>query len=571
MTAKLVIAEDEEGIRNNLARLLKLEGYEVWAGANGRQALELVWQHQPDLVISDVMMPEMTGHQLIQNLRADARGAHIPVILLTARADRGDVRAGMDLGADDYLTKPFQRDEVLASVRSRLDKQAAQRAAAQRLALQSHHLAHYDRATDLPNRSHFQLLVANALAASREQTLRPQLWAVSLDNLAELAHVLTTAALDDVAREVARRLSGAPVLAALGRGVAARLSDNRAGVLIENPVDDNDLERVASALLDSLSEPLQAGGEAHFPVFSVAGLRLDDPQGEAGMALARLELALAHARAQPGRRIKVDGTALAPEVGATLRLHNDLHQAVSRKELRAYYQPQLAAASRALRGFEALMRWEHPQHGLVSPARFVPLAEDNGQIVPMGAWMLRQACHDAMAWPGPWRVAVNLSLRQFGDPAILEHVAQALGESGLPPQRLELEITEGTAMLDLQHTLALLGRFKAMGCQLAIDDFGTGYSSLAYLKRFPLDVLKIDQSFVRQITTDAEDRAIARAVIQLAHALDMHVIAEGVEHEAQHQLLHEMGCDEVQGYLHGRPMPVADLAGWLQQRDAATL
>ena len=566
MSAKLVIAEDEDGIRNNLVRLLRLEGYEVWAGANGRLALELVWQHQPDLVISDVMMPEMTGHQLVQALRADPRGAHIPVILLTARADRGDVRAGMDLGADDYLTKPFQRDEVLASVRSRLDKQAAQRQAAQRLAAQSHHLAHYDRATDLPNRSHFQLLVANALAASREAPVRPLLCAVSLDNLAQLAHVLSTAALDDVAREVARRLAVAPALAALGRGVVARLSDGAAGVLLEQPLTQADLAASANALLDELSAPLQAGGEAHFPVFSVAVLQLDDPLGEAGTALARLELALSQARARPARRVTVDGTAHAPEVGATLRLHNDLHQVVQRNELRAFYQPQIAAADRALRGFEALMRWEHPQHGLVSPARFVPLAEDNGQIVPMGAWMLRRACRDAMTWPGPWRVAVNLSLRQFGDPAILDHVARALDESGLPAHRLELEITEGTAMLDLQHTLALLGRFKAMGCQLAIDDFGTGYSSLAYLKRFPLDVLKIDQSFVRQITTDAEDRAIARAVIQLAHALDMHVIAEGVEHEAQHQLLQEMGCDEIQGYLHGRPMPVADLPAWLAQR-----
>ncbi len=566
MTAKLVLAEDEDGIRNNLARLLRMEGYEVWAGANGRLALELVFQHQPDLVISDVMMPEMTGHQLIQALRADARSAHVPVILLTARADRGDVREGMDLGADDYLTKPFQRDEVLSSVRSRLEKMAAQRAAAQRLAAQSHRLQHYDRATDLPNRSHFQLLLANALATAREQPVRPLLWAVGLDNLPQLAHVLGTAALDEVARELARRLQHSEALNAQGRGVVARLADDRFAVLLDNPLDESALDGPAGALLDQLGEPLQAGGETHFPVFSVAALRLDGEADDAGMALARLELALSNARARPGRRIALDATAHAPEVGAALRLHNDLHQAVARQELRAFYQPQLHTASRALCGFEALMRWEHASHGLVSPARFIPLAEDNGQIVPMGAWMLRQACADAMTWPQPVRVAVNLSLRQFGDPAILEHVAHALGESGLPAHRLELEITEGTAMLDLQHTLQLLGRFKAMGCQLAIDDFGTGYSSLAYLKRFPLDVLKIDQSFVRQITTDPEDRAIAGAVIQLAHSLGMKVIAEGVEHEAQHQLLMDMGCDEVQGYLHGKPMDAAALGLWWQAR-----
>lgn len=585
MSAKLVIAEDEEGIRNNLARMLRLEGFEVWVGANGRQALDLVFQHLPDLVISDVMMPEMTGHQLLQALRSDPRSAHIPVVLLTARADRSDLREGMDLGADDYLTKPFQREEVLRSVHARLEKLAAQRLAAQRLSEQTHLLAHYDAATDLPNRGHWLLLLQDALNPSPPSGGQLLVCAVGIDNLPQLAHVLNAGGLDELVRELADRLRTAPALAPWGRLVPTRLAQDRLGLLAvqvssQSPTTptvegQSVLQDMAHALLEHLAAPVQVDAEQHFPVLSVASVWVDTPPASAGSLLAQLELALGDARARPGRRVQVQAASGGADQGAAVRLHNDLHHAVVRAQLQAFYQPQIRTRTREVAGFEALMRWQHPVHGLVSPVRFIPLAEDNGQIVPMGAWMLTQACCDAMAWrahqqPGspPLRVAVNLSLRQFGDPALVDHVARALDVSGLPASQLELEITEGTAMLDLQHTLALLGRFKAMGCQLAIDDFGTGYSSLAYLKRFPLDVLKIDRSFVRQIVTDAEDRAIANAVITLAHSLDMAVIAEGVEEEAQHALLLDMGCDEIQGYLHGKPMPAAELGAWFAMRSA---
>jgi EAL domain-containing protein (putative c-di-GMP-specific phosphodiesterase class I) len=220
------------------------------------------------------------------------------------------------------------------------------------------------------------------------------------------------------------------------------------------------------------------------------------------------------------------------------------------------------------------MRWNHATLGFVSPARFIPLAENNGQIVSMGAWILREACMQAKHWQSnagqPLRVAVNLSMRQFMDPSLETHIRSALEESGLQPPQLELEVTEGTAMFDMEQTLALLRRFKAMGLKLAIDDFGTGYSSLSYLKRFPLDVLKIDQSFVRQLCTDQDDLAIVRAIISLAHSLGLSLIAEGVETVAQESLLRDMGCQEIQGYLHAKPMAASDVSGWLATRAGST-
>lgn len=573
MNARIVVAEDETDIRLNLKRMLTLEGFDVWAGENGQEALALVREHQPDIVISDVMMPILTGHQLIAALRADSNLAHIPVILLTARADRQDMREGMNLGADDYITKPFQRGELLDSIRSRIEKAAAQQMASKRLAAQNLHMAHHDSVTDLPNRRHFQLLLNAALQASRQHGVQPILMGISLDNLPEMAQVLSSGMMDDCVSMMAERLAQlvrSPALDDWGNAVLARTADDRFVVLFERPTPTgNDTERLQD-MLHQLAQPLTLDGEQHFPMASLAKLALDQPNFSAEAVLARLDTVLGHARQQPGIRLSVQSLESTQQLASAFRLHNDLHRAVERQELRALYQPQVAADDNRLIGFEALMRWHHAQMGLISPIQFIPMAEDNGQIVPMGRWILNEACQQAARWgrdahtfAAPPRMAVNLSMRQFGDPHIVRHVEQALAESGLPPHLLELEITEGTAMQDLQHTLKLLNHFKHLGVRLAIDDFGTGYSSLAYLKRFPLDVLKIDQSFVRNITTDADDRAIANAVIQLAHSLGMSVIAEGVEQLSQHALLAEMGCDECQGYLFAKPMAAQDVPAWV--------
>lgn len=579
MNARIVVAEDEADIRNNLKRMLTLEGFEVWTGEDGHKALALVREHKPDVVVSDVMMPNMTGHQLISALRADSNLAHIPVILLTARADRQDMREGMNLGADDYITKPFQRSELLDCIRSRIEKAATQQLASQRLAAQNLHMAHHDSVTDLPNRRHFQLLLKATQQASRQRGATPVLLGISLDNLPEMAQVLSTGLMDGCMFLIAQRLQqlvNTNLQPEWGNAVVGRTADNRFVALFERHAHEGDDTERLQVLLSHLAQPLTVEGEQHFPMVSLARLTLDQPDFSAEAVLARLDTVLGHARQQPGIRLSIQSLESTQQLASAFRLHNDLHRSVERQELRALYQPQVAAGVNKLIGFEALMRWHHPQLGLVSPVQFIPMAEDNGQIVPMGQWILNEACHQAARWghdtqtfAKPPRVAVNLSMRQFVDPNMIKHVEQALAESGLSPHLLELEITEGTAMQDLQHTLKLLNHFKTLGVRLALDDFGTGYSSLAYLKRFPLDVLKIDQSFVRSITTDADDRAIANTVIQLAHCLGMSVIAEGVEHRSQHDLLTDMGCDECQGYLFAKPLPANDVPGWAVSHSAS--
>jgi EAL domain-containing protein (putative c-di-GMP-specific phosphodiesterase class I) len=252
-----------------------------------------------------------------------------------------------------------------------------------------------------------------------------------------------------------------------------------------------------------------------------------------------------------------------------LMLDNSLRKAMERREFFVHYQPQMNLLTGRLIGMEALVRWQHPEMGLVTPDKFIPLAEESGLIIPIGEWVLKTACRQNKAWNdmgyGPLRVAVNLSGRQFKQGDLAESVAAVLGETGLPPSLLELEITESTIMHNAEETIVTLRRLKEMGISLAIDDFGTGYSSLSYLKHFPIDRLKIDRSFVLDITTDPDDAAIAEAIISMAHSLKLKVTAEGVEQPDQLHFLSQRNCDEMQGYLVSRPISAEDFTLLLQK------
>ncbi len=562
---KILIAEDEPSLRENLQLMLELEGYEVRAACDGLDALEQARAHCPDLLISDVMMPRLDGFGLVEALRQDAATALLPIIILTAKADHGDVRLGMTLGADDYLIKPYRRDELLEAITTRLSRsrQVAQATVRHqdeiRLALQ------FDPLTSLPNRIGFEQTLESELRCN--QGAGPAAITVvclGLDGFSRINDGFGSAMGDLVLREVSRRLVTAVMQ--LGQCAAqdpvARLAGDCFGICLRTNAPAPALESQVRQLMQVLELPFDIDDQSLHLNASAGACQASDPSCTAVSLMFNAESAMRHAKPHgPGAYRLFDGT-LNRQVARQLQIHNELHHAVANAELSVYYQPQVKVGSGQLTGFEALARWQHPTLGWVSPGEFIPIAEESGIINQLGESVLRTAAAQAVQWLNlgqrDFRVAVNLSVRQFASGQLPELVARVLSESGLPAYMLELEVTESLALQSVASTLSTLHALKALGIKLSMDDFGTGYSSLAYLKRYPLNSLKIDQGFVRNITHDVGDAAITRAIVAMAHSFGMSVIAEGVETPEQLDFLRQLGCEEFQGYLFSRPVPPSE-------------
>jgi len=565
----ILIVEDDPSIRANLQRLLRLEGFTVDVAENGLVALEKLAGQLPDLVLSDIGMPGMDGHQLLTVLRGEARTADLPFILLTAMADRASVRQGMNIGADDYITKPFQREEVLEAIHARLERAARQQAVKAGLEDEARRLRHLDPVTGLPNRTALLERLPHALLTMDQEQSRLALIVVGLEGFSRINDSLGRVAGDHVLQTIARRLQAeidSAVLASRFDSVA-RLDGVEFAVTLAEVSDTAHVSRLVEGMLASIAQAIPLDGSDIY-LSGHAGISLfpADSSDAAGL-LEQAETALNEAKreaATPYAYYAAQMNALANE---RLRLHNDMHRAVERDELEVFYQPQVCVATGRVIGFEALIRWRHPELGMVSPVKFVPIAEENGQIIAIGAWVLESACRQMQDWlqrgPQVARMAVNLSARQFLASDLCEMVASVLERTGLPPAALELEITEGTAMYGAERTIATLNHLRNLGIKLALDDFGTGYSSLAYLKRFPLDVLKVDQSFVRNITTDPGDAAITSAVVSLAKSFGLSVIAEGVETQDHLEFIRGLGCDDYQGYYFSKPLPASEIEALL--------
>ena len=330
---------------------------------------------------------------------------------------------------------------------------------------------------------------------------------------------------------------------------------------------------LAFRIQDTISKPLIVEG-VEFYLSTSIGISVFPKDGEDAEALLTCTGAALHqAKAKGGNCIEFYEPQMNVSVMRRLSLERDLRQALERQELELHYQPQISLESGAMVSVEALLRWRHPERGMVSPAEFIPIAEASGQIVPIGDWVLNEACAQAQAWREeglpPLRMGVNVSIHQFSKGHIVEKVRAALAHSGLEPENLKLEITETLLMEEVEHNIMTMEQLADLGVQLAIDDFGTGYSSLSYLKRFPVSELKIDRAFIRDLALDPDDAAIVRAIISLGHSLKLTVIAEGVETEEQRNYLRQAGCDEMQGYYFSPPVR-ADKLGALLREHAKT-
>ncbi len=425
-------------------------------------------------------------------------------------------------------------------------------------------LARFDVLTELPNRGMFMDQLHRAVAMAQHTQSEFAVCFIDLDRFKGVNDTLGHFAGDELLRVMGTRLRSL-----LRPGdLVARLGGDEFVLLLAAPVDTDFLTRLAERALHLLSEPLRLG-EHVVQVSGSMGLSLyPGDGGDAPSLLKHADAAMYLAKSRGRNKYQFFSHEISDRTAEFFALEADLRLGVTRDELRLHYQPKFDLASGALCGMEALMRWQHPTRGLLAPGTFIGLAEESGLIVPMGRWLLREACRQIRTWlaeglPVP-RVAINLSLRQFLSETLFEDICAALSEAELPTEALELEITESVLMADPDSVERELMRLHELGVHLAIDDFGTGYSSLAYLKRFPARTLKLDRSFVSGLPGDRDDCAITQAVIAMAHSLGRRVVAEGVETQAQLDYLRALGCDEIQGFLLGRPMPPAAFAELLR-------
>lgn len=421
------------------------------------------------------------------------------------------------------------------------------------------HLASHDVLTDLPNRALFQNAIKAAMA---EPGSRFALLWLDLDRFKAVNDTLGHAVGDALLVEVGKRLR-----ACIGaQDAVARLGGDEFAIL-QIGGDANAAAALARRVGERVGEPFHLENGVRASVGVTAGIILAPEDGDNPEELLKnADLAL--------YRAKHDGRGgwrfYDPEMDAVAKerslLQSGLRDAIEREEFQLAFQPIVDPSNGRVVTFEALLRWTHPQRGSVSPAVFIPVAEETGMIVPIGEWVLRSACQEAMRWPVPAQVAVNLSPVQFRDPRLLDLVRSALAESGLPPARLELELTE-TIFLDASDaTLACLHQLRETGVSIALDDFGTGYSSLSYLRSFPFDKVKIDQSFVSSLPGDESCLAIVRAILGMANSLGMRAVAEGVEHAGQAALLRAQGCSRMQGYFFSKPLPASEVERYLQEQ-----
>jgi predicted signal transduction protein with EAL and GGDEF domain/DNA-binding response OmpR family regulator len=446
-------------------------------------------------------------------------------------------------------------------------------------------LAYFDRLTGLPSRSMLELVLDQEIPRAHLNGQTVTLVYIDLDLFSRVNNAMGHSAGDAVLRQVAARL-GRLVTAPTPQyllerlsltmelsgdwcgGLVARLGADTFAVLLTANGDAEERAReLASAARQLFQQPFLYRGQEVFVTASLGTSRSDSANCPAEMLLQQADMALREAKQHGRNDVREYHRGLVTRVSAQMSIQSDLRKAIRRGEFMVYYQPKVATRTGAVTGFEALIRWQHPTRGRVSPGEFVNVAEETGQIVEIGRWVLQAACYQFRLWLErglvDGRIAVNLSARQFREPNLTETVLTALQQSGLEAKYLELEITEGILMSDPRAS-DIIAELRDHGISIALDDFGTGYSSLSYLTQFPIDTLKIDRSFVTDIAYESEQAAIVTAVTSLSHRLNLKVVAEGIETEAEWQVISDLSCDEVQGFLICKPLPANEIEQWLQ-------
>ena len=554
----VMIVDDEPRMTDVIRNCLQAAGFRHFVTVHDPMwALESARRHRPGLVLLDLVMPGLSGFDILDKMRRDEQLRYIPVIGMAA-ANGADVKLrALELGAVEILSKPLDRSELVLRVRNSLA-----------LKVYQDRLANEDSVTGLPNRRVFLERLRSVLTSSRDRPVVLAVLHIGMDRFKQINDSLGDKAGDLLLGAVAQRLqsslrredmhagrrqSDAPMFSRVG-------GDEFALLLPRIPAADA-AGRVARRMLASMARAFQCEGKDIFITPSI-GIAVYPVDGKDEETLRRNAMAaMAHAKSNGRNTFQFFSSEINSVSREKLALEMKLRRAIERDELLLHYQPKIDLVTGRLAGAEALLRWKHPELGLVPPDKFIPLAEQSGLIVEMGEWVVDRVCAQLARWraagQGDMKIALNVSRQEFVAGGLVPMIESAIERHGIRRGQLVVELTEGMLMDRVDDTRKQLDALRALGIELSIDDFGTGFSSMSYLKRFPLDELKIDKSFIAGTPADPTDLAIVKAIIALAHSLDLRVVAEGVETEAQRTELRALGCDSYQGFLCSRPLPPA--------------
>ena len=563
--ATIMMVDDEPITMEVVQTFLEDAGYRQFILVDdSTMAMAELRRQRPDVLLLDVVMPEVSGFDILQMLRADEEFAHLPVIILTSSSDAETKLEALDLGATDFLSKPVDPSELALRVRNTLAAKAYQ-----------DQLAFYDILTNLPNRQLLHQRSEWLIDRAKHDNSGVALLHIAFEDFKRVTDTFGPKTGDEVLRQLARRLqsnlqfTGVAERSEAGSGIAGeafRLGTSDFCVLL--PAVDNiaDAAVAGRRVLELMQQPFDADGTEVYLTPSI-GVAAYPEDGDDATELLRYAVgASSQAMTSGGDRLQFYSADANRASLRRLHFEAELRRAIEKKEFRLLYQPKVDVKTGQIVGTEALIRW-NSQGGVVPPSEFIPVAEETGLILQIGEWVLFEACEQLARWRAAGidtRVAVNISARQFYESDLVGLVSSALAESAVDPAALTLEVTESLIMNHLEEAETTLQRLRKLGLKISIDDFGTGYSSLSYLKRLSVDEVKIDRSFLLDVSQSREDQALISAVTYLAHTLKYTVCAEGVEEAAQLKFLERVKCDHYQGYLCSRPVSPDELQARLK-------
>ena len=556
--SRVLIADDDEINLLLLRETLEGAGFEVVAASDGAEALNLAALDRFDAALLDVQMPNVDGHEVCRRLRAAEATRHLPIVMITGRDDPASIEKTYEAGATDFIAKPVNWTLIphrLVYILRNADRDRRMR-----------ELAYFDPGTGLPNRQACIDAAAEALRRAPESPARSgvALLQIEVAGVRRVAETFGNEMGDQVMLAIARHLPAkltAQVHSAFQLEVA-RTAAEEFTVLVVGPEVAQLASEISEWLLRWFGDPIRVT-ENEFFLRPTIGVAIYPEHGaDAETLLMHAAMARYHAQTGGATEQVVYAESMSNRARERMRLDVELRRAIRDEQLMLYFQPKVRASDGSLAGVEALLRWFHPDLGEISPGRFIPIAEESGLILDIDAWTMRTACRQLSNWERggfTTTMAVNVSGKHFlyGDPA--QVVEREIASSRVQPGKLIVEITESVLLRDAARVRRGLNAVRELGCRVAVDDFGTGYSSLAYLRGFPVDMLKVDRVFVQRVHSDPVDAAICMAVLTLARSLGLGVTAEGVELEDQLRWLREHGCDEIQGFLIAKALPALEV------------